>query len=43
MDTPAKRAMYHNFDNNEVLALQIDAAVRVSKSDGWRGNQANGS
>ncbi|GAN26153.1 type-1 restriction enzyme R protein [Legionella pneumophila] len=40
MDTPAKRALYNNLDNDESLALQIDAAVRVSKSDGWRDNIA---
>ncbi len=40
LDTPAKRALYHNLDNDEALALQIDAAIRVSKSDGWRGNKA---
>jgi len=40
MDTPAKRALYNNLGNDEVLALQIDTAVKVSKSDGWRGNQA---
>lgn len=40
IDTPAKRALYHNLDNNAVRAIQIDTAVRVSKSDGWRGNTA---
>ena len=40
INTPAKRALYHNLDNNVVLAIQIDTAVRVSKSDGWRGNTA---
>ncbi len=40
LDTPAKRALYHNLDNDEALALEIDAVVRVTKSDGWRGNQA---
>lgn len=38
MNTPAKRALYNNIDNDESLALQIDAAIKVSKSDGWRGN-----
>lgn len=40
INTPAKRSLYHNLDNNVVLAIQIDTAVRVSKSDGWRGNTA---
>lgn len=40
LDTKAKRALYNNLEQNESFALQIDAAVLVSKSDGWRGNQA---
>lgn len=40
LDTPAKRALYNNLDNDEPLALQIDAAIKVSKSDGWRDNHA---
>ncbi|HAT8315142.1 TPA: type I restriction endonuclease subunit R [Legionella pneumophila] len=40
MDTPAKRALYNNLNHDEALALQVDAAVKVSKSDGWRGNLA---
>ncbi|MCP4702528.1 MAG: HsdR family type I site-specific deoxyribonuclease [Gammaproteobacteria bacterium] len=40
LNTKAKRALYNNLEQDEVLALQIDAAVLVSKSDGWRGNQA---
>ncbi len=40
LNTKAKRALYNNLGQNESLALQIDAAVLVSKSDGWRGNQA---
>ena len=40
VDTPAKRALYHNLNKNESLALQIDTAVSVNKQDGWRGNQA---
>jgi len=39
LDTPAKRALYNNLGNNEALTIQIDRAVLVSKSDGWRGNQ----
>ncbi len=40
LNTGAKRALYNNLEQNEPLALQIDAAVLVSKSDGWRGHQA---
>ena len=40
LNTGAKRALYNNLDQNEPLALRIDAAVLVSKSDGWRGHQA---
>jgi len=40
LDTAAKRALYNNLGQNESLAIQIDTAVVVSKSDGWRGNQA---
>ena len=39
LNTKAKRALYNNLDKNEALVLQIDAAVMVSKQDGWRGNQ----
>ena len=40
LDTPAKRMLYNNLDENEALVLQIDAAVRDNLSDGWRGNHA---
>jgi len=40
LNSVAKRALYHNLERNEQLARQIDAAVLVSKSGGWRGNQA---
>ncbi|MBE9238640.1 HsdR family type I site-specific deoxyribonuclease [Anabaena aphanizomenioides LEGE 00250] len=39
LDTPAKRSLYDNLDQNEELALDIDAAVRNSKQDSWRGNK----
>ena len=38
LDTPAKRALYDNLGQNEQLALDVDAAVRASIQDGWRGN-----
>ena len=37
IDTPGRRALYNNLDQNEQLALAIDAAVRGSRPDGWRG------
>jgi type I restriction enzyme, R subunit len=39
LDTPAKRALYDNLDQNEALAVKIDTAVRYTKKDGWRGNR----
>ncbi len=38
IDTHAKRALYDNLDNDEVLANKIDTAVRYTKKDGWVGN-----
>ena len=40
LDTPAKRALYNNLNQNEGLALQIDDAVRKTRPDAWRGVQA---
>jgi type I restriction enzyme R subunit len=37
LDTPGKRALYNNLENNEELALRLDKAVRKSSPDGWRG------
>jgi type I restriction enzyme R subunit len=39
LNSPAKRALYDNLNQNEVLALAIDAAIRRTKKDGWRGNK----
>ncbi|QYX30348.1 type I restriction endonuclease subunit R [Sphaerospermopsis torques-reginae] len=39
LDTPAKRSLYDNLEQNEQLALDIDAAVRNSKQDSWRENK----
>lgn len=38
LDTPGKRALYDNLDDNEQLALKIDAAVRSNKQDDWEHN-----
>lgn len=40
LDSGAKRALWNNLNKDEALAIQIDAAVLVSRSDGWRGNPA---
>ncbi|MBK6617586.1 MAG: HsdR family type I site-specific deoxyribonuclease [Nitrosomonas sp.] len=40
LDTRAKRVLYGNLGEDEALALQINDAVRDSKQDGWRDNQA---
>jgi type I restriction enzyme R subunit len=39
LDSPAKRALYDNLDQNEALALAIDNQVRTTKKDGWRGSK----
>jgi len=36
--TNAQRALYHNLDDNESLALRIDEAVKKVKKSDWRGN-----
>lgn len=40
MDTPGKRALYNNLNQNEELALKIDYAVKNTRPDSWRGVQA---
>ncbi|MCZ7538803.1 MAG: type I restriction endonuclease subunit R [Anaerolineae bacterium] len=39
LDTRAKRALYDNLDNDEQLALGLDAEIRRTKRDSWRGNR----
>ncbi len=39
LNTSGKRALYDNLNKNEALALAVDAAVRDSRQDDWRGNQ----
>jgi type I restriction enzyme R subunit len=39
IDTAAKRALYDNLDKNEVVAAAIDAEIRKTKKDDWRGNK----
>jgi type I restriction enzyme R subunit len=38
LDTPAKRALFDNLNNDENLALKVDNAVRSSKQDDWEHN-----
>jgi type I restriction enzyme R subunit len=40
LNTPGKRALYNNLNQNEELALKIDEAIRNVRPDGWRGVQA---
>ena len=37
LDTPGKRALYNNLENDEELALRLDEAVKTNSNDGWRG------
>jgi type I restriction enzyme R subunit len=37
INTPGKRALFNNLNNNEGLALSIDEAVKTNSPDGWRG------
>lgn len=39
LNSSAKRALYDNLNQNEQLALAIDAIIRQTKKDGWRGNR----
>ena len=38
MNTAAKRALYDNLGKDETLAAAIDAEIRKTKKDDWRGN-----
>lgn len=38
VDTPAKRALYDNLDQNEMLVKELDLAVRSNKQDDWQQN-----
>ena len=39
IDTSAKRALYDNLDNNEMIALNIDQDIKKVKKDNWRGKK----
>ena len=38
INTPAKRALYDNLDQNEDLADKVDAAIRLHKQADWQGH-----
>jgi type I restriction enzyme, R subunit len=37
LNTPGKRALYNNLDQDEELALKIDQTVEKTRPDDWRG------
>jgi type I restriction enzyme, R subunit len=39
MDSPAKRALYDNLGNDEVLATRVDTAIRYTKKADWAGDR----
>lgn len=39
LDTPGKRALYNNLENDEELALRLDEAVKKHSPDSWRGSE----
>ncbi len=40
LDTPGKRALYNNLNQDEELALRLDEAVKTGRPDAFRGIQA---
>lgn len=38
LDTSAKRALYDNLDEDENLAILMDAQIKYTKKDNWRGH-----
>jgi type I restriction enzyme R subunit len=36
LDSNAKRALFDNLENNEILALALDNVIKTNKLDGWR-------
>jgi len=38
MDTPGKKALFDNLDDDEALAATVDAALRATAPHGWRGH-----
>ncbi|KAB2949522.1 MAG: HsdR family type I site-specific deoxyribonuclease [Phycisphaerae bacterium] len=40
INSPARRALFDNLNQDEVLAVQVDTAIRNIKKDDWRGMRA---
>ncbi len=40
LNTPGRRTLYNNLNQNEKLAIKIDEVVKLVRPDGWRGIQA---
>jgi type I restriction enzyme R subunit len=40
INSPARRALFDNLDQNEELAVKVDTAIRNVKKDDWRGMRA---
>lgn len=40
LNTPGRRALYNNLNQNEEMAIRIDEVVKQVRPDGWRGIQA---
>jgi type I restriction enzyme, R subunit len=40
LNTPGRRALFNNLNQNEALAIKIDEVVKTTRPDGWRGVQA---
>ncbi|GAA8366188.1 hypothetical protein HpDR4_04950 [Helicobacter pylori] len=38
INTNALKTLYDNLDENEALAIEIDACIRGNKKDGWVGH-----
>lgn len=36
LDTPAKRALYDNLEQDQIMALALDNVIQTTKLDGWR-------
>lgn len=40
LNTPGRRALYNNLQQDEELSIKIDETVKLTRPDGWRGVQA---
>jgi len=38
VDTRAKQSLYDNLENDEIVAIAVDAVIHATKQDGWKGN-----